>query len=140
MLQGQEVKMRIKDVVEKTRIDKETLRFYESKGLLPEVKRTESGYRIFSTETVTRIQFITTAKQAGFTLSEIKGLIDLQQNSGPCRSSRDIAKFKKAEISNKIKALKKMDKMLTSFIFECEKNGEKGLSKPCHFSFERCCT
>lgn len=131
--------MRMKDIVEKTHIDKETLRFYESKGLLPEAKRTESGYRIFSAETVTRIQFITTAKQAGFTLNEIKDLIDLQQDSGPCRSSRDMAKSKKIEISDKIKALKKMDKMLTSFISECEKDGEKGLNKPCHFSFEKCC-
>jgi MerR family mercuric resistance operon transcriptional regulator len=131
--------MRTKEIVEKTGIDKETLRFYESKGLLPEAKRTESGYRIFSTDTVHRIQFITTAKQAGFTLGEIKGLIDLQQNRGPCRSSRDMAKLKKAEISDKIKALKKMDQLLIRFISECEKNGEKGLSKPCHFSFEKCC-
>jgi MerR family mercuric resistance operon transcriptional regulator len=131
--------MRTKDIVERTGIDKETLRFYESKGLLPEGKRTESGYRIFSAETVVRIQFITTAKKAGFTLSEIKNLVDLQQHSGPCRSSRDMAKSKKVEISDKIKALKKMDKMLTRFISECEKNGEKGLNKPCHFSFEKCC-
>jgi MerR family mercuric resistance operon transcriptional regulator len=131
--------MRTKEIVEKTGIDKETLRFYESKGLLPEAKRTESGYRIFSTDTVQRIQFITTAKQSGFTLGEIKGLLDLQQNRGPCRSSRDMAKSKKTEISDKIKALKKMDKLLTRFIYECEKNGVKGLSKPCHFSFEKCC-
>lgn len=130
--------MRMKDIVERTGIDKETLRFYESKGLLPESKRTESGYRIFSAETVVRIQFITTAKKVGFTLSEIKDLVDLQQNSDPCRSGRDMAKSKKAEISDKIKALKKMDKMLARFIFECEKNGEKGLNKPCHFSFEKC--
>lgn len=129
--------MRTKEIVEKTGIERETLRFYESKGLLPESKRTESGYRIFDKDTVERIQFIMTAKQAGFTLNEIKDLIDLQKNSGPCRSSRDIAKSKRDEISNKIKALKKMDKLLIRFISECEKNGERGLSKPCHFSFDK---
>lgn len=129
--------MRTKEIIEKTGIDRETLRFYESKGLLPKANRTESGYRIFDKDTLECIRFIMTAKQAGFTLNEIKDLIDLQKNSGPCRSSRDIAKSKRNEISDKIKALKKMDKLLTRFISECEKHGEKGLEKPCHFSFEK---
>ena len=131
--------MKTKDVTQKTGIDRETLRFYESKGLLPDLDRTDSGYRIYPSGTIERIKFIQTAKSAGFTLSEIKELIYLQKKMGPCRSSRDIVKIKKTEVADKIKALKKMDKILSSFISECEKNGELGLKKPCHFSFDHCC-
>jgi len=131
--------MKTKDITDKTGIDRETLRFYESKGLLPELKRTESGYRIYSDNAVERIKFIQMAKEGGFTLNEIKELIDLQQRKGPCRSSRDIVKIKKNEIAQRVKALNKMNKILTRFISECEKNGEDGLKKPCHFSFDSCC-
>lgn len=131
--------MKTKDITKKTGIDRETLRFYEAKGLLPNLNRTDSGYRIYPRETVARVKFIQTAKKAGFTLREIKELIDLQAKRGPCRSSRDIVKIKKTEIADKITALKKMDKILNSFIAECEKNGEEGLKRPCHFSFDSCC-
>lgn len=128
--------MQTKDIVKKTNLDRETLRFYEERGLLPKLSRTKSGYRIYSEKVLSRIKFIQKAKEAGFTLSEIKSLIDLQQNKKSCRIGRDLAKIKKTKIKEKISALKKMDKILDNFILECEKNGQEGLSKPCHFSFE----
>lgn len=130
--------MRTKDVVKRTGIDRETLRFYESKGLLPKASRNESGYRNYSEQTLARIEFISKAKKAGFTLSEIMMLIELQQRRGACRSGRDVVKEKRAEIKQKIKALRDIDKILQKFISECEKNGEVGLSQPCHFSFDKC--
>lgn len=128
--------MKTKDITDKTGIDRETLRFYESKGLLPNLNRTASGYRVYPNNTIERIKFIQTAKGAGFTLNQIKELIDLQQSRGACRSSRDIVKLKRSEIMERIKSLKKIDKILTRFISECEKNGVEGLKKPCHFSFD----
>lgn len=131
--------MKTKNITETTGIDRETLRFYEAKGLLPKLGRTESGVRIYPSNTIERLNFIQMAKKAGFTLLEIKELIELQQNKGPCRKGRDRATLKRKEISLKIKALQKMDKILANFILECEKNGEDGLKKPCHFSFEHRC-
>lgn len=128
--------MRTKDVMQKTGIDRETLRFYESRGLLPKASRSESGYRNYPEQTISRIEFIDKAKRAGFTLAEIKKLIDLQQMKGPCRSGRDTAIEKRLEIKTKIAALQDMDKILKKFIRECEKRGEAGLNLPCHFSFE----
>lgn len=131
--------MRTKEIMEISGIDRETLRFYESKGLLPNASRTDSGHRIYPKSTIARLEFITKAKRAGFTLNEINELINLQKTNGPCRSGRDIAVQKQIEIKNKIKALKTMNKILEIFIHECEKNGESGLEKKCHFSFEDCC-
>ena len=128
--------MKTTDVVNATGVERETLRFYESKGLLTGIKRTGAGHRVFPKETLSRLEFIRVAKQAGFTLAEIKDLIDLQKNQGPCRQSRDMAKEKRLEISQKIKALKKMDKVLSYFIEKCEESGESGLNRACHFSFE----
>lgn len=128
--------MRTNDIVKISGLDRETLRFYQSKGLLTGIKRSPTGYRIFPEKTLTQLQFIQLAKLAGFTLTEIKELMDLQNTQASCRQSRDMAQTKRAEISQKLKALKKMDKTLTAFIKGCEKNGETGLDRACHFSFE----
>ncbi|GAB4025305.1 MAG: hypothetical protein Fur0010_28490 [Bdellovibrio sp.] len=130
--------MKTKDITEKTGIVRETLRFYESKGLLPKLSRTESGFRVYPNNTVDRIKFIQMAKGAGFTLNEIKELIDLQQSRGACSIGRDIVRIKKSEIAERIKSLKRMDRVLTRFISACEENGVEGLKKPCHFSFDFC--
>ena len=76
------IKLKTKEVLNRAEIDRETLRFYEHKGLLPPTKRTSSGYRIFSEEVISRLQFIKTAKGAGFTLSEIKELVELKEKVG----------------------------------------------------------
>lgn len=130
--------MRTKEIIEKNGIDRETLRFYESKGLLPKTTRTNAGYRVYPESTIARLEFIMNAKRAGFTLREISELIDLQKLNGACRTGRDIALLKQTEIKSRIKALKFMNKILESFVRECEMSGEKGLEKVCHFSFENC--
>ena len=131
--------MRTKDVVEQTGVDRETLRFYERKSLLPDTKRTSSGYRIYPDEIIPRINFITTAKSAGFTLREIKELIELKQSGATCRVGRDLALEKKKEIKEKIKALRRMDKILGQFVLLCEEQGGEGLRKKCHLSFDLLC-
>jgi DNA-binding transcriptional MerR regulator len=50
----------------------ETVRFYERQGLIEPPPRTDSNYRIYPEEEVTRLKFIKRAKNLGFNLNEIK--------------------------------------------------------------------
>jgi MerR family mercuric resistance operon transcriptional regulator len=52
-------------------INKETLRFYEKKGLLPKPKHTDGGYRIYDERTISRLKFFGKAKELGFKLTEV---------------------------------------------------------------------
>lgn len=70
------IMLKRKEVAEILNINNETIRFYENKGLLPDFSREENGYRIFKKEHLARITFILQAKEFGFTLSEIKELIN----------------------------------------------------------------
>ena len=54
----------------------ETVRFYQRKGLLGTPPR-DGGIRRYGSEDVRRLRFIRKAQKAGFTLEEIKELIDL---------------------------------------------------------------
>ena len=62
----------------KADVNFETIRYYEKMKLMPEPERTESGYRIYTQEAVTRIQFIKRAQELGFSLKEISELLTLR--------------------------------------------------------------
>lgn len=121
---------------EATGVDRETLRFYESKGLLPKTRRTQSGYRIYPDTVLDRLCFIKNCKEAGFTLKEIKELIELKAKKVKCRIGRDIAMRKRQEVLNKIKSLREMKQILDCFIADCESKGEAGLNNACDLSFD----
>lgn len=127
--------MRTNDLVKLSGLNRETLRYYEEKGLLPIPKRSESGYRNYTDDTLERIAFIKKAKSAGFTLREIQELIGLKTANVTCRTGRDIANQKISEIKRKQKALKEMQGILIRFVQACESEGEKGLNQTCHLSF-----
>ena len=65
-------------VAERAGVGVETVRFYEREGLLDEPTRTASGYRQFDEDVIRRLEFISRAKELGFTLNEIKELLSLQ--------------------------------------------------------------
>ena len=62
----------IRQVANAEKVNLETVRYYEKRGLIVEPLRTESGYRRFPDEAIERISFIKRAQELGFTLEEIK--------------------------------------------------------------------
>ncbi len=52
-----------------------TIRYYEGLGLLPRPQRTESGYRLYSSQDVGRLRLIKRARLLGLSLAEIKDIV-----------------------------------------------------------------
>lgn len=67
----------IKEVSELTGLSVPTLRYYDKEGLLPDLKRKASGYRVFSDQDLNAIELIACFKQSGLTLREIKHFLAL---------------------------------------------------------------
>jgi MerR family redox-sensitive transcriptional activator SoxR len=65
----------IGQVADRAGIRTSSIRYYESVGVLPEPDRV-SGQRRYSPEILTRLGFIDIAQQAGFSLDEIRELLD----------------------------------------------------------------
>lgn len=93
----------------------ETIRFYQRKGLL-ETPTRESGIRRYGSEDLRRLRFIRQAQAAGFTLEEIKELIELDAGHDRARA-RELAQLriealdaKMAELSQAREALQKLAK------------------------------
>ena len=62
----------IKEVAEKTNLPASTIRYYDKQGLLPFVRRSESGYRMFSENDIGLLNMIECLKQTGMPIKEIK--------------------------------------------------------------------
>lgn len=61
-----------------------TIRYYESLGLLQPPGRSESGYRLYSSGDVERLEFIKKAKRLGLSLEEIRDILSLHARRQPC--------------------------------------------------------
>jgi DNA-binding transcriptional MerR regulator len=97
--------MRIGDIAQATGISRDTLRFYEKRGLLA-ARRSGNGYRDYPPEAVQWLCHIRTAQSLGFTLAEIEA--DLPLLAAPAASSdaiRAALRVKLAEIDRRIDGL-----------------------------------
>jgi MerR family copper efflux transcriptional regulator len=69
--------MRTGELARNAGLNLQTIRFYERQGLLPKPERTASGYRSYQQSDLERVLFIRRNQELGFTLAEIKQLMDL---------------------------------------------------------------
>lgn len=108
----------------KSGVDRETIRYYETEGLLRLPPRTTSGYRMYPASALQRLQFIKRAKQLGFRLKEIKELLSLEEIDGPRAEVKAITHAKLEEIRSKLDDLKRMEGVLVHLAYECSGKGK----------------
>ena len=104
--------MTIGELAEKAGIAASTIRYYEEVGLLPRPAR-ESGHRVFDEKTLDRLLVITFAKEAGFSLREIRQLFDGFASNTPAGVRwQKLATAKLAEMEALAARVETMKKML----------------------------
>jgi MerR family mercuric resistance operon transcriptional regulator len=98
----------------------ETIRHYETTGLLPDPPRTGAGYRIYSAAHITRLRFILRARELGFSVEDIRGLMGLQDGSMPtCGAVRERTERHLAEIRTRIADLRRIETVLAETASRC---------------------
>jgi len=65
-------------LAERSGLKRSALRFYETQGLLQPAQRTEAGYRLYAPEAESQVRFIQRAQRLGFSLNDIRQLMDDQ--------------------------------------------------------------
>ena len=101
-------------------INVETVRYYENIKLLPKPKRRESRYRVYDENDLARVKFIVRAKELGFTLKEIKELLNLKiESASTCGDVKHLAEDKIKNAEEKIKDLKSIKKHLEILVKQC---------------------
>jgi MerR family mercuric resistance operon transcriptional regulator len=106
-------------VAELARVNVETVRYYQRRGLLKEPDKPHRGYRRYPADTVKHIRFIKRAQALGFTLEEVAGLLHLEEACA-CAETRALAAHKVDLIDRKLADLAAMRKALASLVQQCD--------------------
>jgi len=112
----------IGEMSRKTGVKIETVRYFEKIGMMPAPERSEGGNRRYSTDHLQRLFFINRCRQIGFNQSEIKALLSMVDNKGvTCGEVHTITTEHIADIRQKIRDLRKLEKVLTQMANECSR-------------------
>lgn len=106
-----------------TGVKGETIRYYETCGLLNAPARSAGGHRIYTEGHAGQLKFIRRCRELGFAISEIDGLLGLvvaQEKS--CEQVRRATETHLSDVKNKIKDLRKMERTLKELIGQCDAN------------------
>ncbi|MBU6493340.1 MAG: Cu(I)-responsive transcriptional regulator [Burkholderiales bacterium] len=112
--------MNIGQAAQVSGVNAKMIRYYESIGLVPESRRTESGYRTYSDTDLHLLRFIRQARRLGFGIEQIRQLLALWQDHE--RASADVKALAQAhidELNQRIAELSAMRDTLTHLAAHC---------------------
>src|SRR5687768_8442924 len=99
-----------------------TVRFYEREGLLKPEARSGSNYRVYSHRSLERLQFIRSAQAVGLSLHDVAEMLDLVvsgASSAPCRDVMSLAERRLADVRERLKQLKSLERTLARAVQDC---------------------
>ena len=112
--------MLIGELATQAEVNIQTVRLYERLGLLQKPRRLASGYRDYTADAVQLIRFIKRTQKLGFTLSEIKTLVELRaQGNYSAADMREVAQAKLEELDGKILHLQAMRNAIAHGMQKC---------------------
>lgn len=98
----------------------ETIRYYEKIGMMPDPPRTAAGYRVYDEGHVSRLRFILRARELGFSLNEVRGLLTLvDRGTQTCAEVKERTQSHLADVRAKIQDLKRIERVLAATAARC---------------------
>ncbi|MGA7380026.1 MAG: heavy metal-responsive transcriptional regulator [Terriglobales bacterium] len=114
--------MQIGEVAKLTALTVDAIRFYERRALLPKAPRTAGRFRLYTNDDVGRLGFIRQMQGLGFSLSEIKQLLELREHHlDACLEVRDLLKTKLEKVHSKIRELGQLEHELALDLHKCNR-------------------
>lgn len=112
---------KIGQLAKQENVSVEALRFYDQQNVLKPGHRADNGYRIYSEADRRKLIFIQSAKNLGFTLTEISELLDIKtdSNAHTCEEVKTISQLKLRDIQERIAQLQKFETTLEKVINKC---------------------
>ena len=114
--------MKIGDLAEKSGVHVETIRYYQALGLMPQPARPRGSVRRYGDDAVNRLRFIKRAQGLGFSLGEVRLLLDLSVGEH-CAETRTFAEEKKRLVDQKVADLRAIQAALDKLIRACGRGG-----------------
>ena len=94
--------LRINEVAQAAGVNRETLRYYERRGLIEQPDRSPGGHRLYDERAVQTLRTIKAAQRLGFTLDEVADLIEVGRQRGRDSSLQARAQAKLVEVEERM--------------------------------------
>jgi DNA-binding transcriptional MerR regulator len=114
--------MLIRELVERAGLTKDTVRFYEKKGLisLDRKNRRENNYKEYSEQVLDKLMLIKKLKNLGFTLNEIDTFLDLwRDEDASCKNLKYNFENKITVVNAQIQKLNELKTTLEESLKKC---------------------
>ncbi|WP_339765279.1 helix-turn-helix domain-containing protein [uncultured Hoeflea sp.] len=112
----------IGELSKRTGVKIPTIRYYEQMGLIEAPERSEGNQRRYSKDGLKRLSFIRHSRELGFSIDNIKGLLELSQHpEKPCHDAHNMAARRLQDVQARIAKLQRLERELKR-ISECEAN------------------
>ena len=112
--------LRRAELARETGCNLETIRYYETIGMVPDPPRTAAGYRVYGPAHVGRLRFILRARELGFSIEEIRGLLALvDRGTQTCAEVKQRTQVHLAAVRAKIRDLKRIERILAATAAQC---------------------
>lgn len=122
LLSVQAAFIQIGELAKRTTLSIDAIRFYEKRQLLPKATRSTGGFRLYTTGDIEQLHFIRQMHELGFSLREIRELIELRARKvAACESVRELLKDKLARVRAKLHELQKLESELMADLRKCKK-------------------
>jgi len=118
--------MRISELARSVDVNVETIRYYQRIGLLGLPQKPYGGTRYYSSQDLKRLRFIRRAQQIGFSLEDIRALLEL--SSSDCKQVGKLAAEKLNLVHAKLRQLRRIESILSKTVEQCARR--KG-NQPC---------
>jgi len=106
----------IRELAREAGVSSKTLRYWETRGLLPPPRRTHTNYRLYGETDLERVLFIRKAQSLGFTLAEIRQVFDLARSrKAPCDAVIRWTREKVRALEQQLRMLRDLKGRLTRY-------------------------
>ena len=103
----------------------DTVRYYESIGLLPTPARGANGYRTYGPETVALVRFIRKAQAIGFSLADVRRIIRVRGSGrAPCDDVIKLARRQLRAVEDQLKELAAIRRLLRGCLRAWRQNAD----------------
>jgi Cd(II)/Pb(II)-responsive transcriptional regulator len=116
--------MRIGELAERTSTPVDTIRYYETAGLLPAVDRSAGNYRAYGPAQVQRLNFIRRCRALDMSLDEIRALLDFcDAPSRDCGAVNTLLDEHLAHVETRLRDLQRLARELRQLRSACRSPG-----------------
>ncbi|MGH8257892.1 MAG: MerR family transcriptional regulator [Steroidobacteraceae bacterium] len=88
------------------------IRYYEAHGVLRPPARSANEYRLYGPDALTVLRFVLHGKELGFSLAEVRQIINASRNGPPCALTRKLVERHLAQVEGELRRLRSLQARL----------------------------